>query len=811
MKRLRKILKILLIVLVVLAAGLAVVGTWLVRRAWPQTDGEAAVAGLGAPVEVIRDRWGVPHIFAQSDRDLFLAQGWVHAQDRFWQMEFNRRVAAGQLASILGPPLVETDRTLRTYGLRRAAERDLQRLDPDTRALLQAYADGVNRWLESHRGGGLPVEMTLLSVEPAPWSPVDSLAWIRLMGLNLSLNQGMEPLRALLVAKLGPEAAAQLIPDYPDDAPTIITEPPPIPGGSTGAAPAAPAANAAAAGRQLSALLPAGGVPPFWGSNNWVVHGSRTATGRPLFANDTHLGLALPSIWYANGLHGGRFDAAGFSFAGMPFVVLGHNRRIAWGITNLCADVQDLYRETLDDPAKPARYQFQGAWRPLQTLRETIEVRGGQPVTVEIRSTHHGPLVHEVFPDLKGGPPMTLRWSAMDGGSMLGALRGINLANDWEGFRTSLRTWTAPSVNIGYADVDGHIGYHSTGLIPIRPQGDQGLVPVDGASGAHEWQRFIPFEEMPQVLDPGDGFVVTANNKVVGKDYPYFIAHDMADPYRARRIRERLLEMHKATAEDMRLLQADTLSVPARDLRPFLLEVQPKTDLEKKALDQLRSWDLRMAPDSAAPTIFEAWRDRIWGEVFADDLGEELMKTYEPVAVSQVPMLMDLLNAPDNGWIDDRRTPQKEGRAEILHRAFAGAVTQLQQRLGDDPAEWRWGRVHTVSFAHTPLGQSGIKPLEWIFNSPTWSLGGNPSTVNENVHDPARPYQVNFGSSQRLIVDLSDLEKTLAVNSTGASGHPFHRHRDDESALWVKVDLHPLPFSREGVEKVAEDTLVLKP
>ena len=803
MKRLRKILKVLLIVLVVLAAGLAIAGVWFVRRAWPQTEGEATVAGLGAAVEVIRDRWGVPHIFAQNERDLFLAQGWVHAQDRFWQMEFNRRVASGQLAAVLGPPLVETDRLLRTYGLRRVAERDLQRLDPDTRALLQAYADGVNRWLDSHRGGGLPVEMTLLGIDPAPWSPVDSLAWIRLMGLNLSLNQGFEPMRARLAAKLGPQAAAQLLPGYPEDGPVIVS------GANTPPA-AVPSPTQAQVQRQLSALLP-GGVPPFWGSNNWIVHGSRTATGRPLFANDTHLGLALPSIWYANGLHGGRFDAAGFSFAGMPLVVLGHNRRIAWGITNLCGDVQDLYRETLDDPKKPARYRFQNDWRPLQTVRETIEVRGGQPVSLEIRSTHHGPLIQDEIPDLKGGPPMALRWSAMDGNTMLSALRGVNLAGGWEEVRTALRGWTSPSVNIGYADVDGHIGYHATGLIPLRPAGDQGLVPADGASGAHEWQGYIPFDEMPHALDPGDGFLVTANNKVAGDDYPYFIAHDMADPYRARRIRERLLEMPKATADDMRVLQADTLSIPARELRPFLLEAQPKTDLERKALEQIRSWDLRMAPDSVAPTVFEAWLGRMWEEVFADDLGEELMQAYLPFGVGQVPMLVRLLEQPGNAWIDDRRTPRKETRAEIAHRALAGAMAQLQGLLGDDPAEWRWGRLHTISFAHTPLGQSGIKPLEWIFNSPTWPLGGSPFTVNQNVHNPMNPYKVNFGSSQRLIVDLSDLEKTLAVNSTGQSGHPFHRHRDDESARWVNVELHPLPFSREGVERVAEEKLVLKP
>lgn len=791
MKRLRKILKVLLMVLAVLAVVLILAGTWFVRRSWPQTEGEANVAGLGAPVEVIRDRWGVPHLFARNERDLFLAQGWVHAQDRFWQMEFNRRVAAGRLAATLGAPLVDADRFLRTLGLRRAAERDLERLDPETRATLQAYADGVNRWLDAH-SGRLPVETALLGIDPEPWTPVDSLAWVRLMGLNLSLNQSFEVLRARLAARLGPQAASQLLPGYPEGGPVIVP------------APARPGA------RQLASVLrPAGG--PFWGSNNWIVHGSRTATGRPLFANDTHLGLGLPSIWYANGLHGGRFDAAGFSFAGMPLVVLGRNRRIAWGITNLCADVQDLYAESLDDPKKPSRYRFQGAWRPLHSARETIDVGGGEPVILEVLSTHHGPLVHGVIEELKGGPPMALRWSALDGGSMLGALRGVNLAGNWEEFRAALRGWDSPSVNMGYADVDGHIGYQATGLIPLRPDGAQGLVPVDGASGAHDWQGYIPFDELPRALDPGEGFLVTANNKATGEDYPHFLAHDMADPYRAQRIRERLREMPKATAEDMRLLQADTESIPARELRPVLLAVQPASGLERSALEQVRTWDLRMDPESPGAAIFEAWLTSLWDAVLGDDLGDELMKSYRQLGVSQVPMLVDLLKQPASPWLDDRRTPRKETRDEIVHRAFAEAVTKLRERLGEDPVNWPWADLHTVTLVHTPLGQSGIKPLEWIFNGPTRPIGGHAFTVNQAMYDPLNPYAVTFGSSQRLIVDLSGPDETLAVNSTGASGHAFHRHRDDETERWLNVELHPLPFSREGVERFAEAKLVLKP
>ena len=799
---LRRALRWSAAVLALLIAALAITAVVLVRRPWPQESGRVAAAGLARPVEVARDRWGVPHLYAASARDLFFAQGYVHAQDRLWQMEFNRRVSAGRLSEVLGPALLDADRYLRTLGLRRAAALDWPLLDGGTRAALQAYADGVNRFLAAHRGR-LPLEFTLLGFAPEPWTPVDSLAWCKLMSLNLSLNYGWEILRARLIARVGEAGARELLPPYPRGAPVIV---PPEAGGyaalgSRGGAAAVPAALASILGRP--------GMT--WASNSWAVHGRRTASGRPLLANDTHLGLGIPSIWYENGLHGGGLDVAGFSFPGMPAVVIGFNGQIAWGITNMCSDVQDLFLERLDDRRRPRRYLFRDVWRPLGVVRETIRVKGGKPVELVVRSTHHGPLLNDVVPELKGGPPAALQWTALAGGRLADALLAANHATSWREFRAALRLWDYPSVNFTYADVDGNVGYQSSGLVPVRGGGARGLVPVPGWTGRHEWEGFIPWPAMPNVLNPPAGFVVTANHRVVGDGYPYFIADDMADPYRAARIRERLAATPAATPETMRALQADVHSLPAAALRPHLLRVAPRSELERRALAEVAAWDLGMTAGSAGATVYQAWLWFLWSRLFEDELGKELMVSYRQLGLSQVPMLVDLLARPESRWYDDRRTPAVEGRAEVLRRSFAAAVAWLAERYGDDPARWSWGRVHPMTFVHAPLGQSGIGPLEWAFNSAAGPAPGDPFTVNEMLHDLEKPFAVVFGVSQRLIVDLGAPARSLAVNSTGQSGHAFHRHRADQVGPWRDVAYHPLLTSRAAVEREAEARLTLVP
>jgi len=799
-KFLRRAVLVLAGLLVV--AGLVFYG--LVRRGWPEIDGRLAAPGLQAPVEIVRVEPGIPHIYARNAHDLFFAQGYVHAQDRLWQMEFNRIVGQGRLAALFGEGALEIDKVMHTFGLSQAAERDWQVLAPATRALLTAYADGVNAYVSTHRGR-LPVEFTLLGVEPRPWTPVDSLTWGKLMALNLSLNHPFEILRTHLIAKLGEPAARRLMSPYPASAPVIVP-----PGVQAYAAPPA--------GREprtrLAALPGFGmisGAGPAWGSNGWVVAGSRTASGRPLLANDTHLGLQLPSVWYQVGLHGGGYDEVGFSFPGMPFIVIGHNRRIAWGITNLCADVQDLYTEKLDDPAHPRRYQFQNAWRDLVLRREEIGVKGKPNVILEVRETLHGPILNDAVAELKGSPPTAPRWPALGGTHLVDSLAALNLARDWPSFHQALATWDTPSVNFVYADVDGHIAYQSTGRVPMRAAGHQGLVPVPGWDGRSEWQGFIPYEEMPRLLDPTSGFIVTANNKVTGDDYPHFLAYDMADPYRAQRLNDLLAAGHGFTREGLRAIQAETLGLPAAAIRPYLLAVPPAGEREKKALDEVRRWDLRYEPGSAGASVYEVWYWYLLEDILNDDLGPDVFKEYRTVGLSQVPSIVDLLARPDDPLFDDRRTPAVERRDDIVRRSLTHAVAWLSKRYGDDPAGWTYGRVHSVTFVHAPLGQSGIAPLERLFNSATFPARGTAFTVDAAMPDFTAPFGVVFGTSQRMIVDLSDLETSTWVNSTGQNGQLWNRHREDQIPKWEAVQGYPMRFGEAAVRAHPEGRLTLVP
>jgi penicillin amidase len=790
-----------------LAALLVILGLvfyWLVRRAWPEVDGRLAVPGLSAPVEIVRVEPGVPHVYARNAHDLFFAQGYVHAQDRLWQMEFNRTVGAGRLSALFGEGALEIDKVMYVLGMRRAAEKDWQTLSPGTRAILTAYADGVNAYLSTHRGR-LPIEFTLLGVEPRPWTPVDSLTWGKLMSLNLSLNHPFEILRSHLIAKLGEPAARRLMSPSPASSPVIVP-----PGAQAYKGPAAPARPPVGLA-SLPGLGRISGTGPAWGSNGWVVAGSRTASGRPLLANDTHLGLQMPSVWYQVGLHGGGYDLMGFSFPGMPMVVIGHNRRIAWGITNLCADVQDLYIEKLDDPVHPRRYQYQNAWRDLTVRREQIEVKGKPKAAYEVWETHHGPIVNGIITELKGSPPMALRWPALGGTRLIDALAALNRAQDWPSFHRALADWDTPSVNFVYADVDGHIGYQSTARIPVRVPGHRGMVPVPGWDGRFEWQGFIPYEEMPSLLDPPSGFIVTANNKVVGDDYPHFIAYDMADPYRAQRITALLSAGRRFTRESLRAIQAETYGLPAAALRPYLLAVPPAGEREKKALDEVRRWDLRYEPGSAGASVYEVWYWHFLGDVLGDELGEDVLKEYRTVGLSQVPSIVDLMARPNDSLFDDRRTPVAERRDDIVRRSLTRAIEWLSQRYGDDPADWTYGRVHSITFTHAPLGQSGIAPLERLFNSATFPARGTAFTVNAGMADVTKPFGVVFGTSQRMIVDLADLEASTWVNSTGQNAQLWHRHREDQIPKWQAVESYPMRFGEEAVRSHSEARLTLVP
>jgi len=617
MSRVRRLLDALGMLPPLVAAALPGLGPLLARRRWPKTEGTRCIEGLHGDVEVIRDRFGVPHVYAKDEHDLFFAQGYVHAQDRLWQMELSHRVGHGRLAAALGPAALPLDRFVRTLGIPRIAERHWAAMDGDARAIVSAYTAGVNaRILHGER---LPFEFSILGVAPTPWTPVATLALGSVLALSLSGNYRIELLRAAIAAEAGEELASLLLPPNAPESPII-----------------APTLHA------MQGLADPGGMDGLdgvdaWlgdpnivsGSNNWVVHGSKTASGKPLLANDVHIGLQLPSTWYENGLHGGRFTVVGFSLPGAPLVVLGHNGTIAWGMSNLGPDTQDFYVEKLDDRAAPKRYEFAGGWRDLDVARETIEVRGEPPVELEILSTRHGPIMNKVMSrHLEGSEPMALRWALGDSGPLVRALASVNLARGWEEFRAAMRLWEAPGQNFVYADVDGNIGYQATGKIPIRAPGHRGIEPVPGWTGDNEWMGFIPFEELPTAYNPPAGYVATANNKVTSDDYPYTIAHHWFPGYRARRITDLLAGSDRHTVENMRRIQSDTYSLPGEALLPHLLAVKPEGDAETRALALVSAWDLRYEADRVGATIFQAWYARLLRNLLAQKLGPKLVERY---------------------------------------------------------------------------------------------------------------------------------------------------------------------------------------
>jgi penicillin amidase len=835
MRILQRILWALAILAAVVVLVTAATAYWFITQGFPETTGRLVVPGLHNPVLVVRDRVGVPHIFADSADDLFFTQGYVHAQDRLWQMEFQRRVGHGRLSEILGEPTLKTDRFLRTIGIGRAAQADLAALDDETRGYLEAYARGVNAYVAGH-ADRLPVEFRLLGHRPEPWQSLDSLVWEKMMAWNLGGNWEAELLRARLIEKVGPARVAELVPSYPADGPFIV---PP------GMAQKAEGRRQKAEGSNESSLLPTAycllptsswlgdpdladyrtlaevaglghGLADSLGSNNWVIAGNRSTTGRPLLANDPHLGIQMPSIWYEIGLHGGGFDVVGASLPGTPGVVIGHNARIAWGITNVGPDVQDLYIEHLRSQDGKLQAEFQGRWEDVRLIHEEIKVKGREPEVLEVRLTRHGPLINDVIKGLS--QPLAFKWTATAEPSLLfKAVMLLNRAGNWDEFRAALRFFSGPSQNLVYADVEGNIGYQMPGLIPIRgcPDGTPcppgGLVPTPGWTGQQEWTGYIPFDELPKVFNPPGGVIVTANNQVAPDDYPYFISAEWAAPYRARRIWALLTAKDKLSLEDFRAIQADTDSPVGALLLPHLLALKPRGWLQEQAMAELRQWDRRAEANSPGAALAEVTYRELVKTTFADELGPDLLQDYLEQPDVHALAMERLLADRRNPWFDDLTTPGRETRDDVLGLAFAQAVDWMGNQFGDVPAEWTWGRLHTAHFVHRPLGQSGVSLLEFAVNRGPLPARGTGFTVDAAGFDYIQPYAVRSLVSYRQIIDLADLDRSLAIHTTGQSGQPFHLHYADLIARWQAVEYHPLLFSREAIQAGAADTLILVP
>ena len=805
-----------ILLLLVLVVGLLLRAQ--IRLAWPQVDGELYVDGITAPVEIIRDSTGVPHIYAGNTHDLFFAQGYVHAQDRFWQMEFWRRIGSGRLSEILGESAIGQDRFIRTLGWRSVAEAEVRLLDADTLAILEAYAEGVNAYLaqRGHQGRRLGIEFTILALtgarfEPEPWSPADTLTWGKVMAWDLGGNMDAELDRARLTDLIGSERLIEYDVPYPDDHPVIVPSAAAAAAGASSAEPASLPEVAALA--QLWQQMGGGlvfGEGSMLGSNSWVVSGAKSATGSPILANDPHLGIQMPSIWYQVGLHSDDFEVAGFSFAGMPGVVIGHNARIAWGLTNVGPDVQDLYVEKLN-PQNPDQYEFEGEWVEMDLRYETIEVAGrDDPVVIKVRSTRHGPIINDVLHGATsawayGWQPLALRWTALEPGSMASSVLGLSRAQNWDQFREALSMWDVPSQNMIYADVDGNIGYQMPGRIPIRAQGD-GSAPVPGWSGEYEWEGWIPFEELPNSYNPPEGYIVTANNPVVDASYPYFISRDWALGYRAQRIVDLLTEQEKFSLVDMARIQMDSYDMSAAEVLPFLLELEPAEPDLVEALELLGDWDLQMRRESTPAALYGAFWVHLVDNLLADDLGER------PGGYREKLLVRELLSQPDSLWWDDVGTVgEVETRDVILERALADGVSWLRDELGGKMEGWQWGDYHTATFRNQSLGESGISVVEGLFNRGPVPVDGGTAIVNATGWSAREPAEVTALPSLRQIIDLGDLANSLSVHTTGQSGHPYHQHYGDMIPAWQEGALYPMLWERSAIVADEASRLILTP
>lgn len=793
-----------------------------------QSDTTLALPGLQAEVTVIYDGWGIPHIYAENAHDLFMAQGYIVATHRFWQMDWWRRISGGTLSEVAGRATLGPDRFLRTMNYRAAAERDWAVMSDEAKGYLQAYTDGVNAYLAGKSSAEVAVEYQVfasqgLELEIAPWEPNDTLRWLKIMAQDLSGNFQDELFRAEIIKAVGQLGARFLIPAYPFDSFPVIVEP----GGirydtapTTSLIPDAMDYSKVALELVGGVSLDSPLISPFGngagiGSNSWAVSGGMTDSGVAYLANDPHLGIQIPSIWYEVGLHCTEFspecpfDVVGVTFAGMPGIIIGHNARVAWGFTNVGTDVQDLYVLTIN-PDNPNQYLLDDEWVDFEIVTEIITVNGSDPVELAIRYSEWGPVISEV---IGFEQVMALRWTAFDANRLMDALVAINTAQNWEDFRNAAALFDIPAQNMLYADVDGNIGYQTPGLTPIRAAGHTGMVPVDGSTRANAWQGFVPFEEMPSIYNPEAGYIVTANNSVVGPDYPYYLTADWDYGYRAARI-EAMIQRDAdgvITLDEMKAMQFDNYDAKYEFLVPALQAIDFGDDELNGLVAWLAAWDGQATADSGEALLINVLWTKVLEYAFADDLGFTPYGSLYKYLVSQ--MLANPTHVVYGTVWDNNSTEDKETADMIMTQAFIDAVAVTKAAYGDDPASWAWGNAHLANFRASPLGQ-GVDPvfdplLDSLFNVHVGVSGGS-SIVNATSWGGGS-FTVNALPSMRQILIPADWDSSLRINTLGQSGNPQSRHYKDQVSLWATGGYHPDLFSRAAVEANAAAVWVLTP
>lgn len=766
------------------------------KSSLPQIDGVLEIGGLNKSVEIHRDRWGIPHIYAQSTQDLFFAQGFVHAQERLFQMELNRRTAQGTLSEIFGEMALDTDRAVRTFGFNRLGSIDLANASQEMNEALQAYCAGVNACIDK-ASSKLPLEFKLLGLKPKPWQPQDSTAFARVMMWQLSHAWHGEIIRYQIEQKVGRQHAEELEIHYPSGNPITLPN-----------------------GIEFNIRLDDGKLiaeqGPFLlrgqGSNSWVVSKEKTADGHTYLFNDMHLALSMPGLWYQVHLNGGGYQVTGVSLPGVPGVLVGHNERIAWGMTLAFIDCEDLYLEKMDSD-KGSKYLFRGEWIPADVIEEVIPVKGkSQPHIEKVIVTRHGPIISDVVgqPNLR----LAVRSMALRPSPSLSGWLKLNKAGNWDEFVLAMRQIEAPQLSVSYADVDGNIGYWMTGRAPIRAKGD-GKTPAPGWDGEYEWVGEIPFEEMPHALNPQQGFIVHTNNKIVGEEYPYYLGNVWMNGARARRIEQVLRSKEKISRSEMCQLHTNYTTLPGKELAVKLQEIPLHDPKAQKAQSLLADWNGELNTDSIGGCVYEVARLALARNLFEPALGKDLTeqylgKAFSPVLMTlheffghDISLILRMLNQPQNWWVE-----QAGGLQAWIEKSLGEAITWLENNLGVQPSGWQWGKIHGAVFPH-PLGLQ--KPLNLAFNRGPYPIGGDADTPCQTAYMPHQPYHNNaWAPSFRQVVDLDDLTQSVTISPPGQSGHIGSEHYDDLIEPWIRGDYHPQLWTREQVERETNAKLILR-
>lgn len=785
------------LVLILLIAVLLIAGSIFVRsvarRGLPDYEAAAALKGITEEVIVYRDAYGVPHIYAQNENDLYQAVGYCMAQDRLWQMDLLRRACTGRLSEIFGKDLVETDLLMRALRMTDKSRMLLKLTEEHITQAVRSFTHGVNRYIETHKKN-LPPEFTILQYKPEKWLPEHSLNLVGYMCWDLKMSWETELILDRIRKRFGESMTRELLPDMALHK-TLVC---PDFKGTTENLDLA--STLLRANRQLRDL----GLDVFDASNNWAVSGPKSVTGHPILANDMHLGLSAPGIWYQmHQVVTGSLNVTGVVLPGQPFVVAGHNERIAWGFTNVMVDNTDFYLEKIN-PETPHQYELNGEWKKMHVRKEEIKIRGEQPVQEELRFTHRGPIISR-FHGVEHAA-ISMRWVGNDYSNELRTAYLLNRAGNWDDFKEAMSTFVAVSENTNYADVDGNIGIYCSAGVPLRKGGDSNTI-LPGWTDEYDWQGFVPFDELPHCLNPKSGSVSSANNRTIGEPYPYYISHWFALPHRIDRIREMLEEKDKFSIADFQRMQADQKSKLAEKAIPALIAELRKSDgynaLESQTLEMLASWDGVLSVSSPEASLFQKFLGFFLENIILDEMEDELYCDFISSSLLYEYAVEHFMTTVESSWFDDVRTEGvEETFTDIVHKSFKDTTEFFETEMGPDPRNWKWGKIHQLTLEH-PLGSIKLLGRFFKFNNGPYPLGGSSHTVCPGFYAYSDPFAVIAGASHRHIYSLADWDESATVIPTGVSGIPASPFYCDQTSLYVENRYHPDYFSRDKVEENA--------